>query len=509
MQRWMELARRAYASPRMVWAIVGLGLLIRLRDFIHNRSLWLDESKIATNLLDRTFAQLLQPLDYEQGGPAAWLFTQKLITLVCGPHEWSLRLLAFVSGSAALCLFPRVARRFLPPLAVPLAVAFFAFSESLLYFTVEAKQYIVDVLFAVLLLAVLPAPTAPVRPARLLPLALIGALAIPFSHPSIFILGAFCVVWGYVDLRGHRPRALVLHGAIGLGWGVLILCNYFFFLRTLGDSEHLMKFWGEGFMPAPWRLHESLPWLVLRSYEMFQTMPLRLKLGAVPGMLVAALGLVALYRRRRMHVALLVLPFLITLAAAAAHKYPFDGRMLMFLAPALLIVVCAGLAELQRRVPRKYAALPALLALGLMAPGLQVAAMTLADGRDTEELRPVMERIQKRIKPGDAIFLGPSVSITWRYYVKHFPERFNFSGYRLMEYDGPDGTITRSLQREAARAPLPERVWVVLTHYRPEERRKFLERLNRIGKKLSDVNPQGSSGYLYAIDSARLAAEQD
>ena len=50
----------------IVWIIIGLGIFLRLFQYLHNRSLWLDEASLALNLIEKTFSELLQPLDYGQ-----------------------------------------------------------------------------------------------------------------------------------------------------------------------------------------------------------------------------------------------------------------------------------------------------------------------------------------------------------------------------------------------------------------------------------------------------------
>jgi hypothetical protein len=50
-------------------AMMLLGLALRLRPYLANRSLWMDESFLALNIMERSFGQLTQPLDHLQGVP--------------------------------------------------------------------------------------------------------------------------------------------------------------------------------------------------------------------------------------------------------------------------------------------------------------------------------------------------------------------------------------------------------------------------------------------------------
>ena len=499
-----------YHAPWFVWLVVALGVVTRLRDYVHNRSLWLDETKIATNLLTRSFAGLLQPLDFEQGGPVGWLFAVKAATLAFGGSEWGLRLVSVLSGSAAVILFPFVARKFVPRAAVPLAVMFLSFGILQLYFSVEAKQYITDVFFAVALLAVFPEP-AGVAWRRYVPVALVGVVAIPCSHPAVFTLAGISLVWGLLDLKHRRMQALALHGGISVLWGLVILLNYVLFLRELGRSEHLKEFWAEDFMPTAWRLGESVPWLVVRIYETFESKPLNFEIMAIPALLVWGLGAVATYRRRRMHLLLLTAPLGFGLLAAALHQYPFDSRMILFLVPSLVLVVSAGVTELWRILPGRTKGLAVVLAIGMLAPHLREGWETLYKGSSKEELSSVLRRVKREIQPGEGVFLGPSAAITWRYYTQLHPRELDFTGHRVMEYMGDDKDISNSVVREHGEAPVPARVWFVFTHYEKDDRDKMLKRLERVGDLVpdSEYTMRGSSAYLFEMHPERIKDDED
>ena len=50
---------------------------MRIAPFWLDRSLWLDEAKLALNVLERSPARLFQPLDYEQAAPVGFLLLEK------------------------------------------------------------------------------------------------------------------------------------------------------------------------------------------------------------------------------------------------------------------------------------------------------------------------------------------------------------------------------------------------------------------------------------------------
>ena len=73
-------------------ALLLLGALLRLRQYLTGRSLWVDEAMLALNIVNRDFWGLLQPLDYDQGAPIGFLLVEKLFNSILGKHEFVLRL---------------------------------------------------------------------------------------------------------------------------------------------------------------------------------------------------------------------------------------------------------------------------------------------------------------------------------------------------------------------------------------------------------------------------------
>ncbi len=147
MKKVLRLAPRDWIGSALVLA----GFVLRLRQYLANRSLWLDEAMLANNILSRSFAGLTQQLSNDQGAPIGFLFLQKTITLLLGDSEYALRLLPFLAGCLSLCLMFLLVRKVASPFAGSLALALFAVSPALIYYSSEVKQYSSDVAIALAL----------------------------------------------------------------------------------------------------------------------------------------------------------------------------------------------------------------------------------------------------------------------------------------------------------------------------------------------------------------------
>jgi hypothetical protein len=68
--------RSLYASEKLPWVIIGFGAVLRVLQYLYNRSLWNDEAGLALNIVGRSFAGLLQPLSYGQAAPFGFLVVE-------------------------------------------------------------------------------------------------------------------------------------------------------------------------------------------------------------------------------------------------------------------------------------------------------------------------------------------------------------------------------------------------------------------------------------------------
>jgi hypothetical protein len=142
------------------------------------------------------------------------------------------------------------------------------------------------------------------------------------------------------------------------------------------DRAYFLSFWADAFPPS-WRDPLVLARWLVRTH----TGPIFSYVPGVRDTWVTALvfggfvaGILARIRREPSRVLLLVLPFLLTLLAAALRRYPYgvSVRAAQFLAPATLLLAAAGVAWLCAR-PRRASltrwVIPGLAA-GLIGMGL-------------------------------------------------------------------------------------------------------------------------------------------
>ncbi|MCB0190833.1 MAG: glycosyltransferase family 39 protein [Anaerolineae bacterium] len=483
-------------SKVLVWLCIALGFILRLKVYVDNRSLWLDEARLSLNILNKSVPQLFGPLDYEQGAPVGFLVAEKLMTRIWGDSEYALRLIAFLSGVAALILFSYVARHFLDGKARLLAVAFFVVSPTLIYYSAEVKQYSSDVLITLLLysLAVYSIQSTSLSWATSVVFGLVGGVVLWFSHPAVFVLAGIgvCLLW-----FSYRERRWVSVGQLLLAysmWGASLIILYSVSLRQLKDNSDLLDYWGEAFMPLIPQSTADLYWFADTFWELFDN-PGGFEFAGLAAF-VALIGLVWMATARRDHLLLLVLPIAFTLLASGLYLYPFRGRLLLFLVPTIIIIVTVGIEQLRLKTLPSYLPIAGLCAGVLLFHPFVLVAQTVLVPAGKEEMRPVMHYIRQHHQDEDLIYVYYGGQEAFIYY---------YNRYGFQKDDYIVGIESRhnleAYTHDLDKLRGHKRVWIVFSHLysKGDEQAFFLYYLDRMGIQRDAYTSDGAAVYLYEL----------
>lgn len=476
-------------------SLVLIGFVLRLRQYLANRSLWLDEAMLANNIVSRTFGELTGWLDYDQQAPIGFLWLQKTTTVIFGNNEYALRLIPFAAGCIALIFMFLLSRR-LTAFSGNTALALFAVSSTLIYYTSEAKQYIVDVSVALGLLTIfLHHNERGWNPLDYIRFGVIGAVTIWFSHPSVFSL----VGVGLLLLIKAIKQKSALDWTLLTGgfWLVSFAAFYFTLLRRSVNADVLLDYWGDAFLPLS---ADALNWLVVALNNFF-VFSAGLETPLVLNSLLALGGLMLITRKNPSFAAALNFPFLFALFASAFHVYPFAGRMVIFAAPAFFLLIGAGLEiiTLIRLPPVASRWVLSLLAVSLVVFNAQTPIQNFMDPLYREHIKPSMEYLRDFRKEGDIIYVYYWAEPAVRYYAPKYGMDMSEFIIGVNHHDNP---MTYSADLESLRGH--ERVWVLFSHVYENgdfnERDFILRLLDSMGEQLRQFRVPGTSVYLYLYD---------
>jgi hypothetical protein len=453
-----EMPSRWLSRTHILWIILILGLALRGYHYLRNRAVWHDEAVVLVNVLERDFGELLGPLRFHEAAPPLFLWSCKAAALTLGDSPFAFRLLPFLASCAALVLLVRVARRLLSPEAVPWAVLLFACSEQLLWHCCEAKPYALDVLVAVLVLAIWTRVRPDSLTRWLLVLAALAPVLIFFSYPACFVLGGVLLAALPLLRQGPRLAPLAAYGLFalttGAAFGVLLLGP----VRAQhdpviqGDWMNCMPNW-----QRPW----SVPgWTVLSTFEVWRycCKPL-----GQPLLLVAVAGSVLWWRKgERSALLVCLVPIGLALVASFLHRYPFGGeRVIAYCAAAVVLTIAAG-TPLTLAWLRQWGRLAWLAGLGLLLLPLAVSVHQVVVPWREANIREVAEYVEAYREANDRVIGN---DWTHSYYFRHLGSAF----YGSADPRNPLG--------EASGTPSECRLWVVVTtHDHDHDQRMELAR---------------------------------
>jgi len=299
---------------------------------------------------------------------------------------------------------------------------------------------------------------------RWLALALVGPLALGFSHGAVFVLPAvLLVLW----LESPRPQRFQVSW-LGASWGSAIIIYSLFVYRRQVDPE-LVAYWVRDF-PDFSGLLPFLTWFGsswVRYFHYFFHYFFSSPWGWLWGEVFVIVGLFMLVKEGPRRLMLYWGgPLLLTFGASVLHLYPFMGhyngsRLLLFSAPWLYLIAAVGTAEVVTRIwrqpqPWRWLA-PALAALILIT--LQPLALTqenLSPQANRQELKPLAAYLHAHRRPGDRIYVYFHAIHPFKYYY-----RGNLTGVVWGK-----SCVETNLELPPSRSGPPQRLWLVAAHFR-------------------------------------------
>ncbi|MCL4529075.1 MAG: glycosyltransferase family 39 protein [Chloroflexi bacterium] len=489
------------------WLLVILGIVLRLRQYIANRSFWHDEANLALNLVNRTFGGLTQPLDYDQGAPIGFLFIEKLFMTVMGNKDYILRLFPLFSGLLATYLIYRIAREYFVAGGL-FAILMFVISWPLIYYSSELKQYSSDAMFALLLMYLsFKCIDEKARPKDFFMLGTAGFVSIWISHPSAFILAGIGLVLVSEKLIRKAYTPLLWTLGLGVAWTISFGATYLVSLRYLISDQSLQSYWSHGFMPLP--IWHHLDWLAQTYLMLLETVSPNLYLWylTLSCSILIVIGLTSLLLRDRNILFIIVLPFLTTLAASALQKYPLKERFMLFLVPSVILLIAEGIGRIHtligkwnRSLAFSVCFIAALTIFWSPANAIYGNFLTPPMGDD---IKPVMIYVEQHRIPNDVIYVYHGARPSFNYYAPFYG--FD-TGKVISGLDLANAPALKQFYSQVDQLKGNARVWVIFSHIvacggcTGDMETFYVQYLNQFGKVEDQFKASGADVYFYNLN---------
>lgn len=338
--------------------ICWLGVLLRVGAYLWGRSYWMDEGTLLSNVEGMRILEFTAPLAGDQLAPFGFLIIERVIVSLFGESCYSTRFVPLVCGILALWQFKSLTFRMLPSAAAMVALALFAFSDDLVYYSSELKPYSSDLALGLAItFATWKLLDQPLRGKWFAILGSLVLLAPWVSFPSAFII-AGCGIVLLIDRCGKRWwRDLGWLVVIGLCWLTSFALAYRASHALLHPATTMYVFWNFAFLPVPPGGRTDLIKMGGILLEVFVNplnlvAPVKPALGVVLPVLLLLIGGASLAVRDRRVFLILALPILMAIVAAALRKYPFHGRLMIELVPALYLMIAEGTEKFRTRLGR-------------------------------------------------------------------------------------------------------------------------------------------------------------
>lgn len=446
----------------LIVAIILLGVILRASKYLPGWSMRGDELFVTLNLLNRSAFELAtKPLDYEQAAPFGFLLLVKALITLLGHSEYVLRLVAFVAGCVSLLLMYKLLMKTSGAYGTVLGMLALATGFYAVYYSSELKQYSSDVLVSLVLLLVFHRHISrDTQNKDFWELGVVGALAICFSHPALFVAIAIGITL-LVHYWNDKPKLTWLM-IVGVVWAGIFLAIYVILLRYQTTSSYLVGFWRDlnSYMPLrPWR---NISWFPSAVEHLFANIA-----GLSNGILII---LIALYlcglwmfwkEKKWQWIGVAILPIGINMLVSGFEKFPFHGRLIMYLIPLVLLVFAKAVDGLIAWIKNPVIANTAFIALSVLllqpaVPTAQNFLMTQSYVRD--DLHPVLSYVQTNRQASDMAYLYHYVNGQFQYYAP--------------QYDLEDMTTVngqnrsrnaKKYQDDLASLPHGQRIWFIFS----------------------------------------------
>ena len=523
-----------YNSNKLFWIIISIGIIFRIVRYLYNPSLWFDESDIAIDIIRRPIFELFYPSpDYNQAYPFGFLILIKIATQVFGNSEYALRLFPLLFGIISLFLFYRVAKYYIRPEAVPLALGLFAILDPLIFESSNLKPYSGDI-FYTLLIYLLAAyiHSRKLNLPRIVLFGVCGAIILWFSNPSVFVLTGMGVCLAVLSLRNKEWSKTWKLSIAYLIWVLSFIVNYFSYIQKLQASfrmnvKELLAVMEHATMPIPPKSISDIKWFIDLFFEIFNY-PVGMTLTGISA-LAFLVGCIFIYKQSKIKFIMLTSPVVITFIAAALHQYPFKSRFIFFLVPLILLFIAEGTEYIRSRTIQNSKVIGIIFISLLLFHPLSLSAYRIIRPFYYEDIKPILNHIKENWQEGDILYVHYYAQYPFEYYSKYYPEPYRFKEGKYIIGIAPRGWYRHWRKQEVlkyydSKAPIKQssveifkiytkdlgrlkgnkRVWILFTGTIPKdgvtEEKFFTYHLETIGKRLDTFGRPGVSAvYLYDL----------
>jgi len=289
---------------------------------------------------------------------------------------------------------------------------------------------------------------------------------------------------------GHLSLVILL-------WVFSFTACYMCIHRNYEHYGRMLGYWKDAFMPFPPSSLADICWFPNTLESCFRD-PGGFKTNILVVVICFFVGSISMFKSKKKKVCILLSPFLFALGASGLRSYPFEGRLLLFLAPCIFLMVAEGAEQIRGRV---WVSAPSL---GICVMLLVVFFPVFSAGKSfftpsaPFDVKLSLEYLKNHRREGDVVYIHHAERVLFRYYAGSYG--LNENDYIECKSKGKGfGGYAAELDRLRGN----DRVWIVFTREVPDEVNFFRYYLDRIGTRIESFeNKEYAPVYLYDLSLA-------
>jgi hypothetical protein len=365
--------------------------------FSIGRSLWLDEAMLAYSFSQRDLLNLANgAIEWNQSAPVVYLYIVKIITILFGNSEFTLRLWSFICYILLLVSCYYILKKILSVRFPLLGAAFVANIPFLIYYASEFKPYMSDCLSIMLvLIAYFLYDNKKINP---LVLASFFALMIWNSNPSCFFIAGI-LIYEFVNSAVKKDYSnLKITVFVGLATLTSFTIYYFFWLKPVIDTGYMQKFWAyEKFIFIPRNKVES-------DYMINMLISYKFEVGII--IFSFFFTFKRKYKKEAKYIHIIYISLFVVLFASALGRYPISERLLLFIYPLCGVILFYSIDKLFSANQKLNISILIISLLIVYAAGGITQYIKKENAyRRGEEVNPAIDYVEKNIKEGENVYV--------------------------------------------------------------------------------------------------------
>lgn len=344
----------------ILYAIIFIGIILRIYFYLYNRPFWLDECALLLNLVQKN--NYFYNLEWVQTAPAFFLYISRFIYSIFPDNTFALRFLPLFCSISSIFFFVKLSKTYLKkPIAILIATVLFSVMAPLIYYGQEFKPYSADVLLFMLILLTYPYLEQINSKKSILLWGIFYSLMFYVSYASFFAeFGLFATLLLFNPKQFKKIVFILIP--------IIISAAIFYICFLSFDLDFLKAYWTIGFLSSD---IDNDIWVIINFFVyLFQNWFILI-------IFLASLLYTIKKDYKNKDMCLFLFPILCIIPLSFLKLYPLHSRVCLFLAPVIIIFIVKWIDFLNIKSKILYSVILIIFAVITTYPSISIDYKTL------------------------------------------------------------------------------------------------------------------------------------